>query len=98
MASYRHLKSVVRLNELVEEAVDLTKEGELTARRIETMQSQAVGLKLFFATERVSEITLSSLYDLAEETQALAKMQKMQAGEVINFIEGFESENRSVLH
>lgn len=98
MVSFRHFKSVIRLNELFEDLCDLTKEGELTARRIETMVSEVLGLKLFYGTERVSEMTISALADLAEETQALAKMQKMQSGEVVNFIEGAESENRPALH
>lgn len=98
MVSFRHLKSVVRLNELVEDVVDLTKEGELTPKRIDAMQSEAVGLKLFYGTERVSDIILSGLQELAEETGALSKMHKMQSGEMVNFIEGYESEHRPALH
>lgn len=98
MASFKHLKSVVRLNELVEELIDLTKEGELTQRRLESFQVEELGLKLFYGTERVTDITLSALQELANEMMVVPKMRKMQAGEVMNCIEGYESENRPVLH
>ncbi len=98
MTSFRHLKSVVRLNELVEDPVDLSMDGVLTPKRIDSMVAEAAKLKLFYATERVSDNVLGALYELAEETQALQKMEAMQNGEVVNFIEGFESEKRPALH
>jgi glucose-6-phosphate isomerase len=98
MTSFNHLKSVLRLNELAEEAYDLTNEANFQSKRVDLMMSEALGLKLFYATERVSEATMQALFDLAEETNVLEKMQQMQSGEVMNEIEGFESERRSVLH
>jgi glucose-6-phosphate isomerase len=98
MPSFRHLKSVIRLNELAEDPFDLTEEGAVTPRRLDTMVASALGFRLFYAMERVSEITLTALGDLAEETQAVQKMAAMQAGEIVNFIEGCPSENRSALH
>lgn len=98
MTSFRHLKSVIRLNELAEDLVDFSQEGVLTPKRIDGMIAEACGLKLFYAAERVSDNTLGALFDLAEETQAVEKMEKMQSGEVVNFIEGYESENRPALH
>ena len=98
MTSFRHLKSIVRLNELAEDPVDLTQEGAVTQRRIETMVTGALGFQLFYAMERVSELTLTALFELAEETGAVKKMAAMQAGEIVNFIEGYESENRPALH
>lgn len=98
MTSFRHLKSVVRLNELAEDPLDLTLEGVLTPKRIEGMICEAAKLKLFYATERVSDNVLGALYDLAQETQALEKMEAMQNGQVVNFIEGYESEKRPALH
>jgi len=98
MTSFRHLKSFLRLQELAEEPIDFTQEDVLTPKRIETMISEACGLKLFYGTQRISEVTLNALFELAEETQAVKKMDKMQSGEVMNFIEGYDSENRSVLH
>ncbi|MBU6446430.1 MAG: glucose-6-phosphate isomerase, partial [Verrucomicrobia bacterium] len=48
--------------------------------------------------ERVDESILKALFSLAREAKCMEKMAAMQSGEVINRIEGFESENRSVLH
>ncbi len=98
MTSFNHLKSVIRLGELAEDPIDLTDEANFTPKRIDAMCSECLNLKLFYAGERVSEITIQALYDLAEETGALEKMHKMQSGEIMNCIEGFPSENRSVLH
>jgi glucose-6-phosphate isomerase len=98
MSSFNQLKSVIRLNELAEEPIDLTDESSFTPKRIESMMSESLGLKLFYSGERVSEITLQALEDLAEETGALQKMHSMQSGAILNSIEGFESENRMVLH
>jgi len=98
MYCFNQLKSVIRLNELAEDPVDLTDDGIFNPKRVDSMVSEALGLKLLYATERVSEVTIGALGELAEEASALEKMNKMQAGEVINAIEGYESENRSVLH
>lgn len=98
MTSFRHLKSVIRLNELAEDPCDLTMEGTITPKRITSMVAEALGFQLFYAMERVSEITLSALGELAAETQAVKKMADMQAGETVNFIEGYASERRPALH
>ncbi len=76
--------------------IDLT--VALTPERIRQMVLKGVGFDLFYASERVSEGILDDLYALADETHALEKMRQMQAGESLNRIVGFESENRSVLH
>jgi len=98
MFLFNQSKSVLRLNELAEDPVDLTDDTLFTSKRVDSMISSALGLTLFYATERVSEITMQALSDLAQETQVIEKMQKMQSGEVINRIEGFPSEERKVLH
>ena len=85
-----------KLKLLSEKPIDLT--HALTPERIQKMHLQGVGFDLFYGTERVTDATLDALYELAEEANALGWMKKMQEGEVINRIEGFESENRSVLH
>ena len=84
------------LQEYAENPIDLR--AELTPERIDQMVAEAAGLKLFYSTMRVDESILEALFQLAEETKAVEKMQAMQAGEVINKIEGFECENRAVLH
>src|SRR5512135_1739735 len=98
MTSFRHLKSVIRLNELAEDPIDMTSEGTITPKRIDSMIASALGLQLFYAMQRVSEMTLTALSELAEETQAVKKMADMQAGEIVNRIEGYESEERPALH
>lgn len=98
MTAFRHLKSVLRLNELAEDPPDLSAEGILSPKRLDAMVSEAVGWKLLYGTERVTDLILSSLSDLAQETQAVKKMEEMQAGEIVNFIEGYESEERAALH
>ena len=84
------------LKHLAEKPIDLAQ--ELTPKRIETMLLQAEGFDLCYATERVDAKVLDALWTLAEEAGALDQMHRMQSGEKINRIEGFESENRSVLH
>lgn len=94
-ASYKATK---RLEKLVPLAVDLTSPENLTAERIQRYSATACGYKMLYATERVDEEILKALYQLADESQALAKMGQMQSGEVINLINGYDSEKRSVLH
>ena len=87
-----------KLRKLAEKPFDLSKEGNLTPKRVSQFSSDCLELKLLYGTERVSEKTLEALFELAEEAQVHEKMKEMQSGAVINKIEGFESENRMVLH
>lgn len=89
-------RSIDTLKKLKEHPFDLTK--GLTPHRIEEMVLTAEGFSLFYGTERVDQEVLHALYALAKEAKALEKMEKMQAGEIINCIEGVDSENRAVLH
>ncbi len=98
MTAFSHLKSVLQLKKLAETLLDFYEEGNLTPERIGAMRAEAVGLELLYGTERVNEPVMSALFDLARETGAVKKMEAMQAGEVVNFIEGVPSENRPALH
>lgn len=98
MSAFNEYEAVKRLNELAEKPIDLSKEGTLSPKRLEQMVTSSLNLKLFYGTERVSDKVLDALFDLASESKAVEKMHQMQNGEVINQIEGFESERRSVLH
>ena len=60
--------------------------------------AESAGFRCLFGTERVSDEVVEALGLLAEQTHVYEKMEKMQSGEVVNFIEGFESENRPALH
>ncbi len=98
MARFTQTSSYKTLKALAQNPIDLSKEGVLTPERIEKMQATAAGFKLLYGTERVTEEVLQQLQQLAQEQQVFEKMQAMQQGEIINRIEGFESENRRVLH
>lgn len=90
--------STKKLLELSEKPIDFSEENALNPQRIADMQVEAEGFKLFYGTERVDQTVLDTLFSLADEAGVYAKMQAMQSGEVINKINGIESENRAVLH
>lgn len=95
---FNEYKAVEKLRELERTPLDLSAEGVLSYKRFDEMKASALGIKLLFATERVSLQVLEVLHQLALEAQVFEKMHRMQSGEVMNLIEGFPSENRSVLH
>ncbi len=98
MTSFTHLKAAIKLKELASSAPHLSDEGVLTPKRIDSFLAKNADLTLFYGTERLDEKILNTLFELASETDALKKMQAMQQGATLNFIEGVESENREVLH
>lgn len=98
MSKFTKLPSFKKLCELAKTPIDLTASETLNAERIEKYQANSCGYKLLFGMERVTDEVIETLNILAEETSALALMDKMQSGTVLNTIEGFESENRMVLH
>jgi len=98
MGFFNESKAVEKLRELERQPIDLTKEGILTTKRVEEMVASAVDIKMLYGTERVTPEVMQTLFELAEEAKVFDKMQALQSGEVINKIEGYESENRAVLH
>jgi len=94
--TFIQFKASARLKELAKAPIDLTQ--ALTSERVETMTAHALSMKLLYGTERVSAEVMQALSDLAQESRTLEKMAAMQAGEVVNRIEGYESENRPALH
>ena len=96
MKKFLELRSIAKLREFAKNPFDLNK--GFTPERIAEMRSSAVGFDLLYGAERVTEEVLDSLFDLAEERQVYSTMAAMQAGEILNQIEGMESERRSVLH
>jgi glucose-6-phosphate isomerase len=96
MSNFSNLPSFAKLNQLAKHPIDLT--TALTPERIQKMSIDGVGFQLLYGTERVNEETLTALFSLAHEAKVREKMAAMQSGQVINKIEGFESENRMVLH
>lgn len=95
---FSSLNSHIQLTQLAKNPVDLTAPGVMTPQRIDQFLVQRLGFKLFFATERITSEVLDALLLLAEETHAMQKMAAMQAGETVNFITGYDSEQRAVLH
>ncbi|MCY3975249.1 MAG: glucose-6-phosphate isomerase [Simkaniaceae bacterium] len=98
MSSFSRFESVKQLRQEAEHAIDLSKPGVLSPKRMEKMVAVAGNLRLFYGTQRVTEKVLSALCDLSREAHVVEKMRRMQTGEIINEIEGYESERRAVLH
>lgn len=98
VSGFSHYQSVTKLKALARFPYDLTLEGNLTPERLSSFVGESCGYKLLYGTERVTEEVMKALADLAHEACVIDKMKKMQAGEVLNYIKGFPSENREVLH
>lgn len=92
------LTSFQLLHELAKEPFDLAKKGNLSPERVREFSAKGLGLTLLYGTERVTERIMGGLFAVAEEARCLEKMGQMQRGEVLNCIQGYESENRRVLH
>jgi glucose-6-phosphate isomerase len=98
MSRFDHFPAAQRLQKLALKPFDLTRPGALSEERIERFRASGVGLTLLYGTERIDAEVLESLLGLAKEARVMEKMDSMQAGQVMNQIEGFESEKRAVLH
>lgn len=98
MSDFMRYKAAATLNALAKKPYDLTAPNHLTPERVKTMIAEACGYKLFYATQRVTNEVIEALIALAQEAQVFEKMEQMQAGDVLNKIEGYPSENRPVLH
>jgi len=77
---------------------DLTAPHALSPERIRKYRLQSCGYDLLYATQRVDEAVLDLLQELADQRQVIDQFVDMKKGVVLNRIEGFESENRAVLH
>ncbi|MGQ9609807.1 MAG: glucose-6-phosphate isomerase [bacterium] len=91
-------KAYLKLKELAKSPFDLTSPDSLSAERINKMKSSAVCFDLLYATQRITDEVLDVLQLLADETRAVDQYVMMISGERMNHIEGYESENRQVLH
>jgi glucose-6-phosphate isomerase len=98
ICDFPHYDSTRKLKKLALNPFDLTQENHLTSERMAKFSAESCGYKLLYATERVDDSTMQALQQLAEESGALKKMENMQSGEISNFIQGFSSDNRPVLH
>jgi glucose-6-phosphate isomerase len=95
--NFEQLKAVSTLRLLAHKPIDLTAQL-LTDERFQKYRAAACGYQFLYATQRVDDATMVALEELAAETNALEKMGQMQAGSIVNVIEGVASEKRPALH
>ncbi|MBA3958738.1 MAG: glucose-6-phosphate isomerase [Parachlamydiaceae bacterium] len=98
MTQFMQYPAAQRLKQLASQPFDLTKSNNLTPERLADFSAEACGYKLLYGTERVTKEVMQTLFSLSKEAHVFQKMEAMQSGATINAIEGFPSENRSVLH
>ena len=96
--SFEKSKSAARLHELATLAPALNSSQFLTEERMASLLCQGANLLLLYGFERVNQEILRELQALADERQVVQQMQALFDGRPINFIEGYESEKRAVLH
>ncbi len=88
-----------KLRKLAENPYDLSAPGALQeSRRIGSMICTSAGLRLFYATQNIDEKVLAAFQEFAAQQRLVERFKEMRRGAVINRIEGWESENRQVLH
>jgi len=87
-----------KLMKLARNPYDLTTPGAVSPDRIAAYKASAAGFDLLYSTQRVDDAVLNALQQLADQSGAVDQFLAMKRGAVINRIEGFESENRQVLH
>lgn len=87
-----------RLKKLAETPYDLTKGGLASGDRIGKMVCRTAGLRLHYATQRIDDQVLDAFQVYADEHCLVDRFKEMRSGAVINKIDGWESENRRVLH
>jgi glucose-6-phosphate isomerase len=101
MAPYTNLDKLpafAQLQNLATKAPDLSAPGFLTAVRLQKYQAHSAGFDLFFATQRLDETILTSLQELADQSKVIEQFLALKKGAVMNRIEGWDCENRKVLH
>ncbi len=101
MAEYRGLAGSPaweELRRLAKAPFDLSRPGALSRERLLALRAEMAGFSLLYGTERVDGPVLAALQRLADESGAVERFLAMKRGAVINRIEGYESENRMVLH
>lgn len=95
---FQKSKAAAKLAEYAKKPYDLTQPDNLSPQRIAQYRAGACGFWAFYATQRIDDRVMAALQELAEESHALEKMEKMQSGAIMNRIEGYESDDRAVLH
>lgn len=96
--TFTQYPSYQKLKKLSDTPFDLAKEGNLSPERLAHFVANSAGYRLLYGTERVTDEVMQALVSLAQESGASDKMQQMQSGSVLNFVKGYPSEQRAVLH
>ncbi|MBW2467399.1 MAG: glucose-6-phosphate isomerase [Deltaproteobacteria bacterium] len=92
------LPAYEKLKKLARNPFDLTVPGALSPERIKGYKAGGAGFDLLFATQRIDEAVLNGLQQLADQSCAVDQFLAMKRGAVMNRIDGYDSEERQVLH
>jgi len=87
-----------KLMKLARNPFDLTSPGAMSPGRILNYKASAAGFDLLYSTQRLDDAVINGLQQLADQSGAVDQFLEMKRGAVMNRIEGYESENRQVLH
>ncbi len=96
--NFSNLDSVKKLGLLAQKPFDLTASDSFANKRIHRYVTSACGFDLLYSTQRVEKGVLNELQNLADEAELVKQFMAMKNGELVNKIEGWESENRQVQH
>ena len=96
--SIHECEAFTRLAELAKEPFDLAQPGAVNSERLETFVCKGLEFDLLYGCQRVTTEVMDCLQSLADECDLVGQFREMRSGLVINKIEGFESEERQVLH
>ncbi len=91
-------KAAGKLLELAKSPYDLARAGALDDTRLRKYTCKTDMFDLHYAMQRIDDKVLDCLQELADECALVERFVAMKKGEVVNKIEGFDSENRQVLH
>ncbi|HIQ37822.1 MAG TPA: glucose-6-phosphate isomerase, partial [Desulfocapsa sulfexigens] len=86
------------LKHLSEEPFDLSAEKALTPERLEDFLCKGSEFDLLYGCQRVTSEVLGALQSLVDECDLLGQFARMRAGDVMNRLQHFPSEDRQVLH
>jgi glucose-6-phosphate isomerase len=97
--SITEARAFQKLTELAKHPYELTREQALQKEeRLARYVCRTKMLDLHYATERLDDQVLDAFQELADELQVIEQFHMMRRGAVMNRVEGFDSENRQVLH
>ncbi len=88
----------LKLQKLAVNPFSLSRQNSLTRDRLLSFTCRTGEFKLLYGTQRIDNLVLDALQDLADESQVAQQFKKMKQGKIINRIDGYESEERMVLH